>query len=149
MTRPLPFVYDDGGRAAAGYKGETGDCVTRAIAIATGLDYQTVYDLVNEAGKAERPRKRQKNRSSARTGVYKPTTRSLLDWLGWTWVPQMGIGTGCQVHLAVGELPVHTGTLIVKLSRHIAAVVDGKVHDINDPGRGGTRCVYGFWHKEA
>lgn len=26
------YVYDDGGRAAAGYKGKAGDCVTRAEA---------------------------------------------------------------------------------------------------------------------
>lgn len=32
----MTFVYDDGGRSAAGFKGKTGDCVTRAIAIATG-----------------------------------------------------------------------------------------------------------------
>ena len=31
------WLYNDGGRTAAGFKGETGDCVTRAIAIATGL----------------------------------------------------------------------------------------------------------------
>ena len=30
----LPWVYDDGGRAAAGFKGEAGDCGTRAVAIA-------------------------------------------------------------------------------------------------------------------
>ena len=32
MTRPLPFQFDDGGRFAAGYRGRTGDCVTRALA---------------------------------------------------------------------------------------------------------------------
>lgn len=31
------FVRDDGGRAAAGYSGTAGDCVVRAIAIATGI----------------------------------------------------------------------------------------------------------------
>ena len=38
------FKYNDGGRELAGYKGKTGDCVTRAIAIATGKPYQEVYD---------------------------------------------------------------------------------------------------------
>jgi len=33
----IKFVKHDGGRAAAGFKGKSGDCVTRAIAIATGL----------------------------------------------------------------------------------------------------------------
>lgn len=35
----IPFVIDDGGRAEAGYEGSTGDCVWRAIAIASGLSY--------------------------------------------------------------------------------------------------------------
>ena len=40
------WAYDDGGRAAAGFKGEAGDCVTRAIAIATGRPYREVYDAL-------------------------------------------------------------------------------------------------------
>lgn len=76
----LPFKQDDGGRADAGYKGTTGDCVTRAIAIATGLDYQTVYDAINEEAQHERPGARRGNntkRSSARTGVYKGTSSAI------------------------------------------------------------------------
>lgn len=37
------FQYNDGGRKDAGYKGFTGDCVCRAICIASGLPYQKVY----------------------------------------------------------------------------------------------------------
>ena len=40
----MEFIFHDGGRAAAGYKGKTGDCVTRSIAIATERTYQEVYD---------------------------------------------------------------------------------------------------------
>ena len=32
----MRHVYNDGGRKAAGYKGDAGDCVARAIAIASG-----------------------------------------------------------------------------------------------------------------
>ena len=42
----MEFVYDDGGRKEAGYKGYTGDCVTRAIAIASGLPYAQVYEAM-------------------------------------------------------------------------------------------------------
>jgi hypothetical protein len=45
----MDFVFHDGGRAAAGYKGMTGDCVTRSIAIATGKTYQEVYDAPQPA----------------------------------------------------------------------------------------------------
>src|SRR6516225_2064075 len=51
MSVSLPtfkrFVYDDGGRAAAGFKGTTADCACRAIAIATGKPYREVYDGLN------------------------------------------------------------------------------------------------------
>ena len=101
------FVENDGGRKAAGYRGETGDCVTRAIAIATGLDYQATYDLVNRFSSEERGRVRRGKvrRSSARTGVFGPTVRKVMEHLGWTWVPTMAIGKGCTVHLRANELP--------------------------------------------
>ena len=40
----LELKVNDGGRAAAGFKGQAGDCVVRSIAIATGMPYQKVYD---------------------------------------------------------------------------------------------------------
>ena len=36
----LELEINDGGRAAAGYKGKAGDCVVRSIAIVTKLPYQ-------------------------------------------------------------------------------------------------------------
>ena len=48
------WQYNDGGRAAAGYKGQTGDCVTRAIAIATERPYREVYDALFDASRADR-----------------------------------------------------------------------------------------------
>ena len=48
--KPLPFKYNDGGRAAAGYKGQASDCVCRAIAIATGMQYEAVYRVINSLG---------------------------------------------------------------------------------------------------
>jgi len=121
--------------------------VTRAIAIATQLPYAQVYDLINEAALKERPgsKRRAGRRSSARTGVFKVTYSRVLKRLGWRWVPTMGIGTGCRVHLRADELP--RGRLIVSLSKHLAAVIDGVVNDTYDPSRAGTRCVYGYWTK--
>lgn len=141
----MKFTYDDGGRAAAGYKGNTGDCVCRAIAIASQLPYQYVYDLLNGMGATEHTSKNRLSKSSARTGVYKQTRSKLLIEMGWTWTPTMLIGSGCKVHLRSDELP--SGRLIVSVSRHMVAVVDGVAHDTYDPSRGGSRCVYGYWRK--
>jgi hypothetical protein len=139
----MRFVFDDGGRAATGFRGRTGDCTCRAIAIAAKMPYQAVYDLLNEQSAMQRITKRQPRRGSARTGIYRPTIRQFLDDLGWTWTPTMRIGSGCRVHLRAGELPA--GRLIVSVSRHVVAVIDGVIHDTHDPSRGGTRCVYGYW----
>lgn len=141
----MQWIYHDGGRKAAGYTGSTGDCVVRAIAIATEQPYQTVYDTFNALGKSERKTKARRGKSSARTGVYKPTIRAYLATLGWTWTPTMQIGSGCTVHLTDGELP--RGRLIVGVSKHLTAVLDGVIYDTHDPQRDGTRCVYGYWSR--
>lgn len=141
----MTYTYDDGGRKDAGYKGSTGDCVVRAIAIATQLPYQKVYDDINLLAKSERTGKRKRGKSNSRLGVYKQTYKKYLLSLGWKWQPTMFIGSGCQVHLAEDELP--KGRLIVSLSRHLSAVIDGVVHDTHDPSRGGSRCVYGYFYK--
>ena len=44
----------------AGYKGSAGDCVVRSMAIATGLPYQEIYDLVNKLSARERTGKRKR-----------------------------------------------------------------------------------------
>jgi hypothetical protein len=141
----MAFQFDDGGRKAAGYKGKTGDCVVRSVAIATGVPYQEVYDKVNGLAQRERTGKRKRGKSNARTGVYKGTMRKLLESLGWRWTPTMEIGSGCKVHLRADELP--SGRLIVSVSGHLTTVIDGVIHDTHDPSRRGTRCVYGYWQK--
>jgi hypothetical protein len=76
--------------------------------------------------------------------VHTPTIRRIMaDRFGWTWVPTMSIGSGCQVHLRPDELP--GGRIIASLSRHAVAVIDGVVHDTHNPARSGTRCVYGYY----
>jgi hypothetical protein len=143
----LEFIYNDGGRKEAGFKGETNDCVTRAIAIATQLPYRVVYDGLNLVSKSERLSKRKRKKSSSRTGIFKATYRKYLKSIGWEWVPIMSIGKGCTIHLKTNELP--TGKLVVRLSKHLTCVADGVIHDTFDPSRNETRCVYGYFKKET
>ena len=139
------FVNDDGGRSEAGFKGGAGDCVTRAIAIATKKPYLEVYSALNEASKSERTGKRKRGKSSARNGVYKNTIRKYMKSIGWTWVPTMQIGSGCKVHLRGDELPA--GRIVASASKHLVAVIDWVIHDTYDCSRQGKRCVYGYYKK--
>lgn len=140
--RPLPLVYDDGGRKAAGFRGHTGDCVVRAIAVAGQRDYRDVYDDLYAAARAARLKR---DRISPRLGVHRRVFVPYLDRLGWAWTPTMHVGSGCTAHLRVGEVPM-TGRHVLNVSRHVVAVVDGFLHDTaDDVARDGTRCVYGWW----
>lgn len=139
----MRYQYNDGGRAASGYTGKTNDCVVRAIATATGKPYIDIYNAINLLGKEEKKSKCYGSRSTARGGVYRKTYDILIKRLGGKWVPCMGIGTGCKVHLQDGQLPM--GRMVVRVSKHLTAVIDGVIHDTFDCSRGGSRCVYGYY----
>lgn len=144
------WVNDDGGRASAGFKGKTNDCVVRAIAIAGRLDYRWVYDELHAEALERRAKTRLSERraakrySSPRDGVHKDIYRPFMERLGATWTPTMEIGSGCKVHVHPDELP-YPGRHVLRVSRHLVAYVDGMLHDTHDPSRFGTRCVYGYW----
>ena len=141
----MKYIYNDGGRKEAGFKGDTEDCVVRAITIATQKSYKEVYDSLNLLGKKEKVSKRRSRKSNSRTGVYRITYQKYLENLGWKWVPTMIIGSGCRVHLKEGELP--NERLVVRISKHVTSVVNNIIQDTYNPSRQGTRCVYGYFIK--
>ena len=149
----LRLQVNDGGRKAAGFKGRTGDCVVRSIAIATGISYQKVYQDLYDANEKFRIKSRSKlaknlikKNDSPRTGTHRAVLKKYLKQLGWKWTPTMFIGQGCKVHLKKEELP--NDTLIVSCSKHITVVINGVLNDTYDCSRNGTRCVYGYWSQQ-
>jgi hypothetical protein len=148
----MKFEYMDGGRVSAGFKGSTRDCVVRAVAIATEQPYDAVYAALSRGSRSERVTRGARAKTGASNGVHtkRKWFKDYMAALGWTWTPTMGIGTGCMVHLSDGELPM--GRLIVAVSKHYTAVIDGVIHDTHDPQRPasdlvGGRCVYGYWRQ--
>lgn len=141
---PVKFVYDNGGRLDAGFKGLTGDCFVRAVAIASGKEYREVYDRTNYWASFERRVKSRRGVSNARTGVHMVTAKKVVDEIGAVWTPTMGIGTGTTVHVRTDELP-ESGRHVLRLSHHFAAYIDGELRDNHDCSRDGTRAVYGYW----
>jgi hypothetical protein len=135
------FVKDDGGRAAAGFTGHADDCVTRAIAIATGKSYAEVYDDLCDKLRSFKPRSRTRyakavarkiargsghNGTTPRRSVNKLIYRPYLEALGWRYVTAL-----CNTTWL--ELP-HDRPLIVitNPSRHLVAVVHGRIFDTWD-----------------
>ena len=149
--KKLRFKENDGGRLDAGRKGATGDCVCRAISIATGKNYLEVYERLAVGNKTQRRSKNSckfANRKTASHGIYvkRKWFKDYMHELGFEWKPLMSIGVGCQVHLAKNEIP-NKGIYICALSKHYTTVVNGVINDTYDPSREGTRCVYGYWKK--
>lgn len=135
----LRYKLNDGGRRDAGFKGNAGDCVTRAIVIATGEPYRKTYDALGAlyaemTGGLER---------SARGGVASPVWFRYLTERGW----DLLLTHNC--YFTAEEIPMQ-GTIIAVMPRHCAAVIDGVVHDAWDSRKSnrtknGTPKLMGFY----
>jgi hypothetical protein len=154
------FVKDDGGREASGIaqdprrKNETGDCVTRAIAIATGKPYREVHDALTvgtvrhlyAGGDSRHPEWSKHARRRGGVCVFDPDHGCAdgvwvpyLESLGWRRVST----EGQKVRLRADELPL--GRLVVQIRRHLVAVIDGVIHDTFNSGDEGRVRVKGYW----
>ncbi len=128
----MDFVWNDGGRAASGYVGVTGDCVTRAIAIATGKAYRDVYRALGDA-----------SLKSPRNGVAADVADFFLGKHGWRSLDGFGR------EFVVSDLP--RGVVVLHLSRrnetgqHLCTVIDHVVHDTWNPGDEDDYVVERYW----
>ena len=128
----MDFVWNDGGRAAGEYVGLTGDCVTRAIAIATGKVYRDVYSELGDAAL-----------KSPRNGVPAEIAAVYLRERAW----QRSNGFGKE--FVIGDLP--KGVVVVHLSwrdetsQHLCTVIDHVVHDTWNPGDDDDYIVECYW----
>lgn len=130
----LDFIKDDGGRAAAGYKGETGDCVVRAVSILNGgtaASYKAAWADCLAAGKeviARQRKNRGKGNPSPGAGVDKKACLLVyarndlvkVDLRNWSELP-----TYAEAHARYGDC-------IVTTTGHICALVGGALHDLFD-----------------
>lgn len=138
----IPFVRDDGGRRAAGFTGEAGDCACRAISIATRRPYGKVHaDLAALTGSSRR----------VEIGDVVAAVPSYLASIGWqftlnrrrdgryTRMGDLGRG-GCVLEFRSRRLTPSADGLV---GGHFAALVDGELHDLDDHCC--TRPVWGWW----
>lgn len=164
MVTGCRWVDDDGGRAAAGFKGKAGDCVTRAFTIArfgpqpSGEQYMSVYTRLGTILKvwafegrvtaAKRPYREGRRSVTPRNGMPAAVSDAYGEELGWPkWTKPFG---PTVLHLVPGELP--SGTLVCGVSRHLCAVIDGVLYDTHDAGVSrhggpGKRAVSSYWTK--
>ncbi len=128
----MDFIWNDGGRAACGYVGLTGDCVTRSITIATGAFYRDVYEKLGKASE-----------KSPRDGVQPGTAAVYLAERDWRRT------LGFERPFFVEDLP--RGVVIVHLAKaneraqHFCTIIDHVVHDTWDPSDDDDYIVKSYW----
>lgn len=112
----MEFVWNDGGRSASGFVGTTGDCVTRAIAIATGVAYREVYDCLAQISD-----------KSPRHGMSIDIASDYLAERQWTRFP--------GDNLPFEPITMPKGVVIAHVSKqsgecnHMCTLIDRVVHD--------------------
>ena len=122
MNLTLGFKWNDGGRAEAGRRGKSNDCVVRAICIAADLDYAKVYAAVNDACLEHC------GKSLARNGSPKRVTAKAMKQFGFK---RIGFRRGETIP-TYAEAYARFGVCIVKTTRHVAALKDGALQDVFD-----------------
>ena len=131
----MKFQYTDGGRSLAGYTGKTGDCVVRALTLATGSSYMNMYQFVNSTSKAFESHRRAK--SSNVHGVYESSVRGIMKVMKFKWTAKR-VG-------AMLKIPTK-GSYIVSIQGHVCAVVNGIILDTHNAlTPDNLRYGYGYW----
>lgn len=127
------YIYNDGGRVEAGFKAVT-DCAIRAVAIACELSYKDSRKLLQEFSA-----KGVLGSRAISNQVYIDDLTSALESIGWVWC-KAPIFKGRKAKYS--DLPM--GRHIVRMKLHVAAVVNGEIHDDWDSSK---YMVYGYWSK--
>ena len=128
----IGYKKHDGGRAEAGYKGTTGDCVVRATAIAlhhgqpTGKDYHRLYQVLAEAHHGVRGVR------SCRHGVAKKAYYPVLEALGFERIPLTSKAHGGKWLTFTEAWERYQRSMMVQKAKHVLAIVDGVMLDTYD-----------------
>lgn len=94
---------------------ENRDCTVKAVTIVTGLDYGTVHRAFANAGR------------KARKGCHRDVTERAVGLLGFE---MNNVEYRAKTAITIERDPaLRTGSYLVGMTRHLAAMIDGKLVD--------------------
>lgn len=102
-------------KEASARMNESRDCAVKAVAIATGTEYEVVHAMLKAAGRRNRK------------GTFRAQTDKVIGQLGFTQIDVTHQVRGRTVRTVEGELA--GGNYMVFVARHVLAVTDGVVQD--------------------
>lgn len=133
----LDFVVDDGGRKAAGYKGNASDCVLRSLSIALGEDYEELRrELMEETkhfantSRSRKAKRQKKEGNSVFRGVYREVYSVILKRRGWIRTGMSKIGSSKRYYLTKSDVP--PVPVILHTRGHLTTSIDHTIRDTWD-----------------
>jgi hypothetical protein len=131
-----PLVESDSGRKASSHPKEKRDCVVRATAVAFGIPYDEAHAIMEAGGRVAG--------KGTQDDIYYKAWSDLAERTGKRIVKhsfpavkgkkRMNVLDFCRSH--------PEGTFITRQAGHVAAVIDGYLHDVNVAWWSWERCVY-------
>ena len=132
----MEWIYDTGGREKYYKALNVRDCVTRAIAIANGMDYKETYMALKKYNGGDTPR----------NGMYASVYSKMLEDLGWEYISCSDDGQ--EIFFREDTLP-EKDVIICKIDRHLVAVIGGVIHDTFNSSGKGSKKLLGYWIKKC
>lgn len=129
----LKWKEDDAGRSQSRRPRQNNDCTVRAIAKATGMDYDLAYDLLKSSG-----------RKSHQGFDFTQWVRrhSVINGRLLTWKPLQAVKGQRRETVATFVASHQQGIYILSIANHVMTLIDGVIYDTfeSDP----SKCVYGY-----
>jgi len=136
MTKSRNFVYYQPNEKDL--KDKVGDCQIRALCKALGLSWVQAFDLTIPICR--------ELQTYTIFDCDPEKTRSAMEKLGFIYTGISNAKGTKRPTIQQFAASHPTGTYIVKVSRHVVAVVDGKFYDTWDSG---SKSMYGYYTLEA
>ena len=121
------WTETDGGRKAAGFDGDAGDCGVRAVAIVSHLSYQEAHDRFNYDEEADE-------------GIANMSIGEFLRELGWTSISLHKR----KINVREAAQEFGNGLVIAKMLKygHFVGIRDSKYHDNWNSGELRAECIH-------
>lgn len=129
----VPWDRHDAGRSESRRPRQSNDCTVRALATATGADYDDAYDALMRCG-----------RKAARGFNFRNWAKDAeFNGFRFVWCAFPAVKGMWRVNPVTFALTCPEGRFILRTAKHVLACVDGR---ISDTSRGAeAACVYGAW----
>lgn len=131
------FRYSDAGRSTSKRPRSKNDCTVRALATVLDISFDESYEFLLTRGRGA-------HRGAPNDWLSKKKPNEVLGrTLTWHSFPAVKGEPRMSIGRFVNTYP--DGRWIIRISKHVAAVVDGCLYDDATDENDHARCVYGAW----